>query len=220
MKCYEEQLEKQRLRKIANRKRKQMAALVVLVLVLGMIGGTFAAYNGTTQAVNTMMTPIGGVSLREVFNPADKWVPGETKQKEVHMGNDQKIEQVIRFRVLENWYDASNNAWAYTGTYNPAPATINWTSEITGSSATWEKHTDGYFYYKKVLTAGAQTPNVMSGVTFSPAIANGGVGQVDDFSDKRYSLIIEMEALEVNSDQTTQEWQRSFARTGNVIAWS
>ena len=214
-----------------KRKKKILPLLVLSVSVIGTIlGGTYAYYASVSDVQNQMITKGSEVFLRELFNKDDYWVPGETKEKAVSFGNQSDLDQVIRFKVTEKWYDnkgtpanlSDDTVWTPVGTYSPPPVVINWTSEVTGG--TWVKIGDWY-YYTKVFASGSKssptlTPDVISSVTFSPSISNAGPGAVDDFSDKRYSLLVEMETLDVNTDMTKEAWHMTFLESGSNLTWS
>jgi alternate signal-mediated exported protein len=209
-------------------KRGRIVLLLIFALAVGAVGGTWASYYHTSKNVqNRLTTRESGVTLKEVFNPADQWVPGEDKQKEVSFGNIGQSDQVIRFKTTEIWYDNNGTPgslnddvpWAYTGTYDPQPAVIHYTSEVTGLNAAWVKIGD-YYYYKKILAAETDTPLVIDSVSFSSAISNAGPGAPDDFSNKRYSLSVQMESLDVNTIETAAGWNMTFSQSGNALTWS
>lgn len=215
-----------------RKKFKLRAGLLLAFLVLSLgIGGSYAYYSAVSDARNQVITKGSEVFLQEVFNKDDQWLPGETKKKAVHFGNQGGRDQVIRFQVIEAWYDnkgtpgnlADDVLWNYTGSYSPKPAQINWTSEVTGGTV-WKK-IGNWYYYTKVLKAASAgstvyTPDVISGVTFSPALSNAGPGAREDFSNKRYSLTIQMESLDVNTDITKEAWKMTFTQAGGALTWS
>lgn len=212
-----------------KRNKIVFSLLLVLVIILSAIGGTtaFKYYAENSDVINRMETKGSSSALKEIFNPSDLWVPGETKQKEVSFANTGEQDQVLRFKAYEAWFDnkgtpndiTDDALWSWTGDYSPAPATINWTSEITGPSATWVK-IGNYYYYNKVLSVGATTPRVTNSVTFSNKISNDCPGAENDFSNKRYSLTFEMETLSVNTVETTAAWGVTFTKSGNNLVWS
>ncbi len=202
---------------------------IALLVVVGVIG-TFAFYQSTTSAQNRLMTKDSGVFLSEIFNPADEWVPGETKQKEVSFGNDGEKDQVLRVRVTEAWYDSTGAVWSWgTTAYDPSPAVINWTTasgtQTTGPDETnWIKIGD-YYYYKKVLTKETNntptvTDNMITSVSFSDKISNGVPGDNNDFSNKRYSLTVKAETVDVDTTITASEWGVNFTNSGGNLTWT
>lgn len=216
-----------------EQKRKAPPALLILLAALVIIGGVWAYYQGRDDLQNRLITKGSEVFLKELFSPNDEWVPGETKEKAVVFGNRGDLNQVIRFKVTEAWYDNNGTPgdltddipWTFTGTYNPKPAVIRWTGGGNAPAATdWVKIGDWY-YYTRVLPKGnfltpSMTPQVMDGVTFSPAISNAGPGAADDFTNKRYALALQMESLDVSSEMTKAAWHAKFTESGGSLNWS
>ena len=213
--------------------RKLNALLLALLalMTLGLVGTTYAFYTSSAGVENMLITKGSEVFLQEYFSPDDLWVAGETKTKEVWFGNQSELDQVIRFKVKEEWFDnngtpgdlTDDTPWTWSGTYSPSPAVLNWTSEITGGTPTWTKIGD-YYYYNKVLekqsgSSPTETLPVLSSVTFSSALANNpSFG--DDFSDKACRITIEMEALDVNTAFTQDAWKTTFSQSGTTLTWT
>lgn len=190
-------------------KLKRCAITVGVILALTTAVFATIHYMQTKTLENAMATKSSGVYLEEIFNPLDQWVPGETKQKEVWFGNHEQTDQVIRFTVTETWTDSQGNTFDDTDN----GANINWT---LGSD--WTKIGD-YYYYNQILLPEAVTPDVMTGVTFSSAINNGGYGNTTDYSDKTYTLTVTMEALPVNADLVLETWSVTMTQDGTGLSW-
>lgn len=208
-------------------KKRNILIVLLFALAIAVVGGVLASYNSIASVQNRLNTKDSSVTLNEIFNPSDQWVPGETKQKEVSFGNVGESDQVVRFKVSEIWYDnkgtsddlTDDSEWTYSGSYDPLPAVINYTSEITGTNASWVRIGD-YYYYNKILAPGESTPIVIESVTFSNLISNSGPGAVDDFSDKRYSLTVQLETMNVNTTETIAGWNMTFTSNGDTLTWS
>ena len=199
-----------------------LIVLMVSAMLLGFTGTTYAYYTSTENLDNSLITVGSEVYLAERFSPDNKWLPGETKVKEVYFGNQYSSNQVIRFTYDVEWFESDGTTpFNYTGTYTPA--TLNWTTEITGPGATWTK-IGAYYYYNKVLEKGSMaspttTPPVLTSVTFSPELSND-TGHAEDFSNKICRITIHMEAVGVNPDIAQAEWGVSFTGSGNSLNWS
>ncbi|WP_409969934.1 hypothetical protein RFF05_08570 [Bengtsoniella intestinalis] len=194
-------------------KFKRYALVTTLVVALTTVA-VFATihYMQTKTVENAMSTKASGVYLEELFNPLDQWVAGETKQKEVWFGNHEETDQVIRFTIKEVWTDADGNEF----TDPDDGATINWTDALKDD---WTQLGD-YYYYNSVLAPEDVTDKVMTGVSFSNTINNGGYGNTADYSDKTYSLTITMEALPVDADVVLANWSVTMTQAETVLTWS
>ena len=207
---------------------------LILLMTLGVCVGTYAFYTASTDVQNRIKAGDSEVYLQELFSPDDLWLAGETKTKEVVFGNQGESDQVIRFKVTVEWYDNNgtpNNLsddipWAYVGTYSPEPVVINFTSEITGLSATWTKIGD-YYYYNNVLagqsgSSPTETLPVIDSVTFSNAISNAEYEFGDDFSNKAVKITVEMQALRVDKSIIEDAWTGVVFTpgAGGAITWT
>ena len=204
---------------------------LLLLTALGLIGTTYAFYSSSSSIQNMLITKNSDILILDYFNLKDLWLPGETKEKAVWFGNQSEHDQVIRFKVTTSWFDNNgtpqdledDSEWNYTGSYSPAPLTVNWTNEITGSNPAWTKIGD-YYYYNQVLSkktgsSPTVTPIVIDSVTFSPALCNCAHLD-DDFSNKACRISIRMESLAVNSEHTKAAWKVSFTQEGSALSWS
>lgn len=190
-------------------RKKYFLFLLVAVLVLGAAGGTLGYYKSSAGVTNRISTKESGVTLREMFNPADHWLPGETKEKQVSFSNSGDVPQVIRFQYTGKWSDSS-------GASLPEPAvppTVN-----LADTGNWEKIGDWY-YYKKVLQPAAVTANVIKSVTFDKSLTNGGYDGKTDYSGKRYALTVTMESLSANTTETVAGWNMTFTDSGGTLTW-
>lgn len=191
-------------------RKKYFLFLLAAVLVLGAVGGTLGYYKNSAGVTNRISTKESGVTLREVFNPADHWLPGETKEKKVSFSNSGDVPQVIRFQYTGKWSDSS-------GTPLPEPAvppTVN-----LADTGNWEE-IDGWYYYKKVLQPNDVTANVIESVTFDKSLTNGGYDGKADYSDKRYTLTVTVESLSANTTETVAGWHMTFTDSGGTLTWS
>lgn len=190
-------------------RKKYFLFLLAAVLVLGAVGGTLGYYKNSAGVTNRISTKESGVTLREVFNPADHWLPGETKEKQVSFSNSGDVPQVIRFQYTGKWSDSS-------GTSLPG-LTVQPTVNLA-DAGNWTKIGDWY-YYKKVLQPAAVTDNVIKSVTFDKSLTNSGYDGKADYSGKRYALTVTMESLSANTTETVAGWNMTFTDSGGTLTW-
>lgn len=190
-------------------RKKYFLFLLAAVLVLGAVGGTLGYYKSSAGVTNRISTKESGITLREVFNPADHWLPGETKEKKVSFSNSGDVPQVIRFQYTGKWSDSS-------GTSVPEPAvppTVN-----LADTGNWEKIGDWY-YYKKVLQPNDVTADVIKSVSFDASLTNGGYDGKTDYSGKRYTLTVTVESLSANTTETVAGWHMTFTDSSGTLTW-
>ena len=208
-----------------NMIRKYPTGVLFLLLALAafcLAGAVYALFTTSVGSQNELATKSSEVYLQEYFSPGDLWVAGETRDKQVWFGNEDDQPCVIRFKTTTEWFD-NDTAWSYSGVYDPEPATINWTEEITGSEPAWTKIGDYYYYNKalagKTMLGPGETPPVIESVTFSPALSNSAYGG-DDFSNKSCRITVRMESLAVNLAHTVKAWGVSFTQEEKSFVWS
>ena len=193
-------------------KREIKKIVIGLVCVVAVAGVTTAFYSNKSIAMeNTMATKSSSVYIQELFNPADYWLPGETKQKEVKFGNKGERDQVIRFRVEMQWRDESGAVLAIE---TEKPVEIKWTSAFNQEWTSFQDD-NGWYYYKKVLPAGEETAEVMANVVFSTKLSNDS--EIEDFTHTTYRIVIHMEGLDVNSTIAYAKWGKTFTEDNGLL---
>lgn len=190
-------------------RKKYFLFLLAAVLVLGAVGGTLGYYKNSAGVTNRISTKESGVTLREVFNPADHWLPGETKEKQVSFSNSGDVPQVIRFQYTGKWSDSSGT---------PLPGLTVQPTVNLANTGNWEE-IDGWYYYKKVLQPNDVTANVIESVTFDASLTNGGYDGKTDYSGKRYTLTVTVESLSANTTETVAGWHMTFTDSGGTLTW-
>ena len=196
-----------------KRKIKRIIILICLFPVVFTAEVALAFYANQGGSIENEMTTKGSsVYMQELFDPADYWLPGESKQKEMEFGNKGEQDQVIRFRVETQWFSLSGGEWVPT-TENPVG--IKWTSALTKEWTSFEE-AEGWYYYNKILSPDGETAKVMEAVIFEEGLSNDNY--VEDFTKTTYRIVIYMEALDVNSVITKEKWGKTFTE-GESLKW-
>lgn len=197
-------------------KKRHFLLLLVIVLLLSAVSSTWGYHKTASPVVNRISTKKSGVTMREVFNPADKWLPGETKEKQVSFSNSGELPQVIRFKCESTWSERSKVVGA-----DAAVLTLPLQPTIQFSDRENWKQVGEWYYYKKALQPGETTPDAISAIKFGSELTNGGYDGKKDYSNKRYTLTVIMEALDVNQIETEAGWGMTFtAAADGVLTWS
>lgn len=146
--------------------KKTLVALL-LIVVVGVVGLTFAYFTNSTSFDNEFQTQPYATSFVETFESPTNWTPGTTTSKTVIATNSGQVDQVVRVSYTEGWKDASNNNLSLTttiGGQSVTAAVVN-----LDNQADWTKVGD-YYYYNYKLGPSQSTTSFMSGVTFNSAI--------------------------------------------------
>lgn len=201
-----------------KRNRKTIAVIMGLCLVL-MIGGVYAYFSESSSMNNPFTTPNPSVEIVENFNPADQWLPGEEKRKEVTFNNSGNVESLMRFKV-EVWMTDPEGKEVESIPENFY--TLNWSNNFN-NSPDWNKDFSedalGYYYYNKVLQPGETTGMTLKSVEFTPDISNDSHGT--DYSNYTLHVKVIGESIQTNAGAAADEWGMNvvIGEQGNVT-WS
>ena len=199
-----------------KRNRKKIAVIAGLCLVL-LIGGVYAYFFQSSELKNPFSTANPSIEVVENFNPADQWLPGEEKRKEVTFTNTGDVDALMRFKVEVSMRDNKGNE---VETIPEDFYTLNWSDEIEEKWDIEEKDKPlGYYYYTAVLAPGASTDMTLKSVAFTPKISNDT--HETDYS--RYVLHVKVvgEAIQADSSAVSEEWNMNVSIDSDKKAvWS
>lgn len=198
------------MRKRKNKKIWFMSAMITLIIV----GSVFAYFQKTVSIDNKFRSKEAKVYLNEKFDPDDRWVPGEEKQKEVRFGNEGEIEAVLRVRFISilKGQDGEEDKQATEG------FKLNFSEDF---DTDWVKSGDWY-YYKKTLSSGELTDVTLKSVTISDEIGNDEHGISKDYSNAVYDVKIEGELLQASLAKEAADsmnWGLTPTVTGKNVIW-
>ncbi|MCI8518439.1 MAG: hypothetical protein HFG75_16485 [Hungatella sp.] len=172
------------------------------------ISGIWAYFSATGMIENVFRTGNSQLSIIEVFDPADQWLPGEQKQKEVRFKNSGSTKMLLRFRVEQALYQPNGTE------VTPIPKdmfTIGWDQSYLGMNFTEGPGTtivDGedrnytYYYYNKILDRNDETLPVINYVEFADWISNGNGKPAEDYQNYKASVKIIGEMVQLSEGGT------------------
>lgn len=205
-------------------KGKPIIAIEMAAAALIAFGITWAYYTSKQALANPLTTAHSGAAIVEEYNPNSSFLPGETVIKKVAFQNTGKMDIFLRVEVLpeEGWYnaggqkaegletvkvekqwtdewggvkilEAGNQTEESDGMpgeiYGEETETDDWTKAYQDTNQKW------YRYYKKVLSAGETTADILKSIKLSNSVTNDRHGL--DYSDKHYRLTFNAEAVPV-----------------------
>lgn len=181
-----------------NRRNKSFVLLAsIVMLVLGVVGGTLAYIVANTEAVvNTFNPSVVTCKVSEAFD-------GKTKTN-VKIENTGDTEAYIRAAIVVTWQDGDGNV------YGKAP--IKGTDyTLTLANAGWNKSTvDGYYYHTEPVPAVGDTETG----TLISSCTQIGYGPAEG-----YTLHVEILAEAIQSAPTTTvetSWGVKIASDGGM----
>lgn len=131
------------------------------------------------------------VYMNEKFDPTDKWVPGEEKEKEVKFGNEGSMDCYLRAKFTPKLTLADGTE--VTDSDVLSGFVLNFASDFSNK---WTLGSDGWYYYKELLPQGAKTPLTLESVTISSDIGNDVHGIKTDYSGSTFSVDIDAEFIQ------------------------
>lgn len=144
--------------------KKSLIALVAL-LVVGVVGVTFAYYTSTKTFENSFTTGEYGTIIREKFDSPENWAPGDLTEKIVNVKNTGNVPVVARVTVEEAWTSKGGNTLSTEMTVNGSTEKI---ALFTPNSSWVKNDTDNKYYYNAILNKNDVSANFIESVTFNP----------------------------------------------------
>ena len=138
-------------------------ALVVLVMIAGVIGVTFAYFQSQQTFSNVFQTKPYSTEFTENFTSPNNWIPGTTTPKNVTAKNTGQVDVAVRVSYTEEWTSANGTTLSGSQGDNKA-AIINLSNE-----SNWV-YSNGYYYYSSILGQNQSTNSFIESVTFNELI--------------------------------------------------
>ena len=184
-------------------KNKKSLIALFAILLIAVIGVTFAYFQGQTVFRNVFFTGTYRLVTTEVFESPDNWQPGQEIDKTVTTTNEGTVPAAVRISYTEKWFDGDTEI---TNSVPAGTAIINF-----DNTEDWELE-DGYYYYKHILNPGETTTSFIKSVTLSNAVngvtctgdgATKSCESTNPIAGATYKLILRIETIQ--SDKT-DEW--------------
>ena len=190
--------------------------LILGMLTLLVVGIIFAFFQKSESIDNKFQTAEAKINLTEKFDPNDRWVPGEEKQKEVRFGNEGTVASVLRVKFtpvlkLENGTEDTEATKEFK---------LNFAENFQEN---WTDGGDGWYYYNKILAPDQMTDITLKSVTISDQIGNDEHGIETDYSGASYDVKIEGELLQASLASEAAEymkWGLIPSVTKDVVTWN
>lgn len=172
----------------------------VVMLLVGIIGGSLAyLFTNTDAVVNTFTPASNDPTIPEDFD-------GNTKSNvKVAINGDAELQSYVRAKIVFSWVTQDGKTVAPQGASEADCKTL----EINNTN--WQLYSDGYYYYKGVVAGGSKTENLIT--TCIPKSNSITI------NDTTYYFCVDVfaQTIQASPDTAVQEsWNMSY----NNDSWS
>lgn len=199
--------------------RSKIIKLIIAsgLLSITLFGVTMAYYYHSIKIDNDFTAAEAKVYMNEKFDPSDKWVPGEEKEKEVRFGNEGSTDVLLRvkFTVKLQMADGSE----VTDNDILKSFKLNFEDNFEDE---WIMGDDGWYYYTKVLESGQITDVTLKSVTIGSGISNDVHKTTDDYSSAVFKVDIASEMIQSSGAAeaaSAQGWKMKPAVSDGNVTW-
>lgn len=188
-------------------KKKIIAlCLVIALAATAVIGGTLAYFTDDAEATNTFTVGNVDITLTEPnwegtgSQDAPEVYPGEPLAKDPTVTNSGANPCFVRIKV---------EGLDCLGTAGNITYRTDYVDNELGDN--WVKHTDGYFYYNKVLAVGATTDALFDQIVIPTALTNGN-------AETEFNVVVTAEAVQAQGAKAS--WSAVQTMTvAEIAAW-
>ena len=197
--------------KIKKFKKKPLLFLILL-LVLGIVGTTFAYYYTEIAIPNQFRAMTYNVTIEEEFN--NTW---GTKKVSFVNNEETNTPVVLRINYNELWRKEVNGVkLSLDNNVNGTNVvTKNWTTAFTND---FIDGGDGWYYYKKTLAAEASV-QVLDSIALNESLISTSP-YYDDYKAYTYELDFNFEAIQASSNAISEIWGKTATISGGNVTWA
>ena len=197
--------------KLKKIKKKPLIFLLALI-VIGIVGTTFAYYYTEVSFPNQFRTMTYNVTIEEEFN--NTW---GTKKVSFVNNEETNTPVVLRINYNELWRKEVNGVkLSLDNNVNGTNVvTKNWTTAFTND---FIDGGDGWYYYKKTLAAEASV-QVLDSIALNESLISTSP-YYNDYKSYTYELDFNFEAIQASSSAISEIWGRTATISGGNVTWA
>lgn len=195
-------------------KKKRNIIFIVIILLCGIAGGTYAYYSQAATFDNNFKILDFNVVIEENYDTESSFGGSSnitSISKEVFVVNKEDTGAIVRI----SYNEYIDNASLIDGEYKNIQNNLNNESDIFTKNWTdtfisdWV-YSDGWYYYKKILPGNEKT-QVLESVTYNDILIDYGV----------YNLDFNIEAVQPTSDAVLELWNKSVTiNSDDTLEWN
>ncbi|MPQ42619.1 TasA family protein [Clostridium tarantellae] len=202
--------------KEVNRRKIPIILFIIFIIALSLVGGTYAWFVNAQKKINNFT--LGDIKHEILYNfkeqgAAEDILPGEIVNKDVWIHNKGKSDALLRVKITPIWKKKDGSGTEIKNN----DVILNFVSDV---DTNWQKGNDGYYYYKKVLSAheGSQAhaennkidnskiPVCYSNQLLDSIQLNTNINDQISYANKNFDVMIVSETLQVNMEACKENW--------------
>lgn len=197
--------------KFKKLKKKPLIFLLALI-VIGIVGTTFAYYYTEIAIPNQFRTMTYNVTIEEEFN--DTW---GTKKVSFVNKEETNTPVVLRINYNELWRKEVNGVKLSldNNVNGENVVTKNWTTAFTNDFIAGG---DGWYYYKKTLNA-EESVQVLNSISLKEDLISTSP-YYNDYKSYTYELDFNFEAIQASSSAISEIWSKTATISGSNVTWA
>lgn len=178
--------------------KKMMLGSAILLVVLLVVGGTFAWFTAKSDdVVNTFKAGTLKIKVDETFDEeaAQNVNPGDSYVKKVKIKNIGTKTAFVRLKLTPKFFDIVEGEEVEMANADYSLVTYPILNE-------WVLHDDGYYYYPAVVAVDGETPNIIEEVTFA------GKEMDNAYQGKNFRLsVTDIEVIQTTNEAAFNAWE-------------
>lgn len=197
--------------KVKKLKKKPLIFLLMF-LVLGIVGTTFAYYYTEIAIPNQFRAMTYNVTIEEEFN--NTW---GTKKVSFVNNEETNTPVVLRINYNELWRKEVNGVKLSLDNNVNGENVVEkgWTTAFTND---FIDGGDGWYYYKKTLNA-EESVQVLESISLKENLIRTSP-YYDDYKSYTYELDFNFEAIQASSSAISEIWGKTATISGDNVTWA
>lgn len=197
------------MKNLFNKIKKKPLIFLLILLIIGIIGGTFALFTNSVIFSNKFDTSKYNVVIKEEFN-------NDFGVKKVNLVNEGSSDVIIRVNYNEYWSKVNDEGKVYLNTMIDGTNLVNksWTDEFLNNFT----YHDGWYYYNKLLK-GNSSIQILTEIQLNEDLLNNSQ-EKEVYNTADYDLDFNLETIQATESAIKKIWNFDVVIDGDELVWN
>lgn len=186
-------------------KRNILIVLTVLVMTALLGTGAWAWFTTGAEATNTLTAGTVEIGINEDYTPVTAWTPGQKSEKKLWLKNSGTKAAYVRLSLTPLWGHLEGETFIAEPSLPVSNVELGWNEND------W-LYADGWYYYRNILEAGAETNLLLHSVALS---SDTGA----EYRGKVLQIVVAAEAVQASHEAYKEAWGLDELPEG-VMRWN